>query len=370
MKFAANGTLYRGSKPVMWSVVEKTALAEAEVEYEDYTSDTVWVKFPCVVRSATSRDGNRQLEYRRRLRSSSGRRRLGLFRATGRSAIRRESNMVSTKLPTRLPTTGPNPATCSFLADKLSLDVFRQARVTAFKKISSIHMNDLATFVCQHPLKKFEAVTISRYRCWPAIMLPRIPVPDLSIPRRAMAAKISTSGPRTCTSQLAGARHQHDNSLYRRCRWPLHRAGARFYRQARAHRQRRKGRRQRGGDQSSDRRRHADRARPAQASVSAFVALKEAGNLPQYAAMVHRHGSADRAVERHRPAWRNAASACRAGHQGNALGAGAGREADLRHDREPPRLGDLAPARLGCADRRFHQGERRTARWNFSTIPR
>ena len=34
------------SKPVMWSVVEKTALAEAEVEYEDYTSDTVWVKFP------------------------------------------------------------------------------------------------------------------------------------------------------------------------------------------------------------------------------------------------------------------------------------------------------------------------------------
>src|SRR6187399_3383125 len=46
MKFAANGTLYRGSKPVMWSVVEKTALAEAEVEYEDYTSDTVFVGFP------------------------------------------------------------------------------------------------------------------------------------------------------------------------------------------------------------------------------------------------------------------------------------------------------------------------------------
>src|SRR4051794_34326712 len=46
MKFAANGLLYRGSKPVMWSVVEKTALAEAEVEYEDYVSDQVWVKFP------------------------------------------------------------------------------------------------------------------------------------------------------------------------------------------------------------------------------------------------------------------------------------------------------------------------------------
>ena len=50
MKFAAEGTLYRGSKPVMWSVVEKTALAEAEVEYEDYVSDQVWVKFPVLRR--------------------------------------------------------------------------------------------------------------------------------------------------------------------------------------------------------------------------------------------------------------------------------------------------------------------------------
>ncbi len=40
-KFVASGLLYRGSKPVMWSVVEKTALAEAEVEYEDHVSDTI-----------------------------------------------------------------------------------------------------------------------------------------------------------------------------------------------------------------------------------------------------------------------------------------------------------------------------------------
>jgi isoleucyl-tRNA synthetase len=45
-KYAASGLLYRGSKPVMWSVVEKTALAEAEVEYEDHVSDTVYVAFP------------------------------------------------------------------------------------------------------------------------------------------------------------------------------------------------------------------------------------------------------------------------------------------------------------------------------------
>jgi isoleucyl-tRNA synthetase len=47
-KFVMNGGLFRGSKPVMWSIVEKTALAEAEVEYEDHVSDTIWVKFPIV----------------------------------------------------------------------------------------------------------------------------------------------------------------------------------------------------------------------------------------------------------------------------------------------------------------------------------
>ena len=46
MNFATSGQLYRGSKPVMWSSVEKTALAEAEIEYHEKTSSTIWVKFP------------------------------------------------------------------------------------------------------------------------------------------------------------------------------------------------------------------------------------------------------------------------------------------------------------------------------------
>ncbi len=48
MKFAESGQLYRGSKPVMWSPVEKTALAEAEVEYEDITSTQIDVAFEIV----------------------------------------------------------------------------------------------------------------------------------------------------------------------------------------------------------------------------------------------------------------------------------------------------------------------------------
>jgi isoleucyl-tRNA synthetase len=47
-KFLCNGGLYKGAKPVLWSVVEQTALAEAEVEYHDHRSNTVWVRFPVV----------------------------------------------------------------------------------------------------------------------------------------------------------------------------------------------------------------------------------------------------------------------------------------------------------------------------------
>ncbi|MDQ7018184.1 MAG: class I tRNA ligase family protein, partial [Robiginitomaculum sp.] len=48
LKFAMSDQLYRGSKPVMWSPVEQTALAEAEVEYADHVSTTIWVRFAVV----------------------------------------------------------------------------------------------------------------------------------------------------------------------------------------------------------------------------------------------------------------------------------------------------------------------------------
>src|SRR5436190_561752 len=48
MKFAESGQLYRGAKPVMWSPVEKTALAEAEIEYEDVVSTQIDVAFEII----------------------------------------------------------------------------------------------------------------------------------------------------------------------------------------------------------------------------------------------------------------------------------------------------------------------------------
>jgi isoleucyl-tRNA synthetase len=143
MKFAANGTLYRGSKPVMWSVVEKTALAEAEVEYEDYTSDTVWVKFPVVsgkghaltgasvviwTTTPWTIPGNRAISYSPKIE-------YGLYRVVDAPA----DNWAK-------------PNDLFILADKLAIDVFRQARVTAYKKIQDV-TESLEGLVCSHPLK-------------------------------------------------------------------------------------------------------------------------------------------------------------------------------------------------------------------------
>ncbi|HEY4985611.1 MAG TPA: isoleucine--tRNA ligase, partial [Bradyrhizobium sp.] len=145
MKFAANGTLYRGSKPVMWSVVEKTALAEAEVEYEDYTSDTVWVKFPvtspihgalanaCVVIWTTTPwtlPGNRAISFSPKIA-------YGLYKVTDAAA----DNWAKT-------------GDLLILADALAEGVFKQARVTAYEKVRAVPGDTLDAVECAHPLKR------------------------------------------------------------------------------------------------------------------------------------------------------------------------------------------------------------------------
>lgn len=57
LAFLENGLLYKGLKPVMWSVVEKTALAEAEVEYKEHTSESIYVKFDVITPSLPALKG-------------------------------------------------------------------------------------------------------------------------------------------------------------------------------------------------------------------------------------------------------------------------------------------------------------------------
>jgi isoleucyl-tRNA synthetase len=143
LKFARSGQLYRGSKPVMWSVVEKTALAEAEVEYQDYQSDTIWVKFPVIsagdlaggasvviwTTTPWTIPGNRAISFSSRIA-------YGLYEVTGAP----EGNWA--KAGDRL-----------ILADALAESVMKAAKVTTFERRAHVPADMLERIVCAHPLR-------------------------------------------------------------------------------------------------------------------------------------------------------------------------------------------------------------------------
>ncbi|MCJ2023780.1 isoleucine--tRNA ligase [Methylobacterium sp. J-067] len=142
MKFAVTGQLYRGSKPVMWSVVEKTALAEAEVEYEEHVSDTIFAAFPItqggeafsearvVIWTTTpwTMPGNRAVAYSKKIA-------YGLYKVTAAP----EENWAK-------------PGETYVLADSLAATVFKAARVEAFERVSDVPADALAGLTLAHPL--------------------------------------------------------------------------------------------------------------------------------------------------------------------------------------------------------------------------
>ncbi len=143
MRFSMTGQLYRGSKPVMWSVVEKTALAEAEVEYEDHVSDTIFVAFPVtagadgdlaaarvVIWTTTpwTMPGNRAVAYSKRVA-------YGLYRVT-EAADGNWAKVGDTYL----------------LADTLAASVFAAARVAAFARVRDVTAAEIAGLTLAHPL--------------------------------------------------------------------------------------------------------------------------------------------------------------------------------------------------------------------------
>ena len=144
MKFAQNGLLYRGSKPVMWSVAEQTSLAEAEIEYHDYQSDQIWVKFPVancgddlpentsvVIWTTTpwTIPGNRAISFSSRIG-------YGLYEVTSAP----DGNWAKT-------------GDTYVLADALAESVFKSAKVEAFERRADVSAATLKTVECQHPLR-------------------------------------------------------------------------------------------------------------------------------------------------------------------------------------------------------------------------
>ena len=163
MKFAANGTLYRGSKPVMWSVVEKTALAEAEVEYEDYVSDQVWVKFPVdEVKVTIQENGPDGIRFRAISDQSLAGASIVIWTTTPWTIPGNRAISYSSKISYGLYVVEDAPSDnwakkgeLFIFANSLALEVVRQARVTSFKKLRDVSSLHLAGMTCCHPLKGF-----------------------------------------------------------------------------------------------------------------------------------------------------------------------------------------------------------------------
>jgi isoleucyl-tRNA synthetase len=156
MTFAANGTLYRGSKPVMWSVVEKTALAEAEVEYEDYTSDTVWVKFPFKETVQDIEPGQKPAFKNMALLNAS----IIIWTTTPWTLPGNRAIAFSPKIKYALygvrnapPDNWAKPGELYVLAEKLAAEVFKQARVETYEKLDDVNASVLAALECDHPLR-------------------------------------------------------------------------------------------------------------------------------------------------------------------------------------------------------------------------
>ena len=154
MKFAENGLLYRGSKPVMWSVVEKTALAEAEVEYQDYQSDMIWVKFPVYVGldpinvAGTNHDG-----YTQELNSAS----VLIWTTTPWTIPGNRAISFSSKISYGLYRVTEAPegnwakvGETYIVANKLAGDVKERAKITHWEHLRDVNPDG---FSCTHPLR-------------------------------------------------------------------------------------------------------------------------------------------------------------------------------------------------------------------------
>jgi isoleucyl-tRNA synthetase len=149
MKLVMNGALYQGSKPVMWSPVEKTALAEAEVEYHDHTSHTIWVRFGVVSGSGIFAKENDA--------------RVVIWTTTPWTIPQNRAVAFNPAIAYGLYEIGavPEGATARagerlVLADALSEGVMAAAKVTEFSRVADVSAADLEGLVLSHPLRGVE----------------------------------------------------------------------------------------------------------------------------------------------------------------------------------------------------------------------
>ena len=142
-KFVMNGGLYKGSKPVLWSVVEKTALADAEVEYADHTSTTVWVKFPVARTSISALDGHDIVIWTTTPWTLPGNRAISFGENIDYAIVE-----VTDVDDTALAAAGNRFA----IAEALLADTLRKAGITGHTVVEQVQGSAFAGTVCRHCL--------------------------------------------------------------------------------------------------------------------------------------------------------------------------------------------------------------------------
>lgn len=157
MKVATSGQLYRGSKPVMWSVVERTALAEAEIEYQDYESDAIWVKFPIArIQTVDGQDTDDIIAHREHLTGAS----VVIWTTTPWTIPANRAISFSSRIEYGLYEVTHAPAENwaktgdkLILADRLAAEVLAKAKVETFVRLQSVPPAVLAGISAHHPLQ-------------------------------------------------------------------------------------------------------------------------------------------------------------------------------------------------------------------------
>ena len=141
-KFLLDDTLYQGYKPILWSTVEKTALADAEVEYKDHTSNTIYTSFEI---KKTDKDFlknshiiiwtttpwtipvNRALAYNSKIKYS-------VVQVANEASDFKNKKII--------------------IASNLIKQVFEECNFKDFKILKEFDGNDFKNTICSHPLKK------------------------------------------------------------------------------------------------------------------------------------------------------------------------------------------------------------------------
>ena len=320
-KFLVNGGLYKGSKPVMWSVVEQTALAEAEVEYHDHRSTTVWVRFPITRSGHPALAGAAAVIWTTTPWTLPGNRAIAFGAGLDYIALRVDRPAEGSRVV---------PGETLLLAAALAEEVAGRAGIEASSVLARFAGTALAGTVARHPLAGHGY--------------------EFDVP--LLAASFVESEQGTGFVHIAPGHGADDFELGQAHGLPVPEtvgpdgnylpqvplfAGRSVY----------------GPD-----------GKPGDANEAVIAAVDAAGGLLARGKLVHSYPHSWRSkaplIFRNTPQWfiGMAVNGLRrkgaGGDRRDALGAAAGQEPDRGDDREQARLVRLAPARLGRADHSLH----------------